>query len=519
MAKNKKNQPKPLKKSAITLAEFRSSHFLGKGFNTDMYYVGFANTLYPILKKMIGENSKFSDAAVRDLVLNLVCYLEDLVSQTGVWEAFVSLHKKKYGREMPFFDTDDEYYSREFPCVQAICFLIWFTLNGYSSDTFLNPCNPFTRIMAEALTPMLMDAYDNAPDTPGRPKLLSEDELKVPLFYQIRNICYWLCTRCYLTRIRDTESISRQLEAVASDFFGMEDTSYIKEAYLSFNTKIGPLGIKPQEWLAEILELYPEEGENQFIHLVKGLESLPYSIYTYREVRKDGAILGALNGDEMNLSAYTMPNLEMPSGVAPGGSAFMSLVLFDGQWMLNGLGMQGAPAELYQKARENWLKNREDRKCTYDLMFKRLKKKRIGICSGYDDYISMFPEIDRERFMNVPDDIKNCENLLYFLNSDSTLTFLPEWGRCVKLRGNKFYDKKEAEKDALCLILDHDLTTPEMRSCLIDNNLVPDAALNSLESVNAGKTLFQNNIRFLNDYVGRDGVEVFSEDMNLADEK
>ena len=48
---------------------------------------------------------------------------------------------------------------------------------------------------------------------------------------------------------------------------------------------------------------------------------------------------------------------------------------------------------------------------------------------------------------------------------------------------------------------------------------MPDAAFNSLESVNAGKTLFQNNIRFLNDYVGRDGVEVFSEDMNLADEK
>ena len=62
----------------------------------------------------------------------------------------------------------------------------------------------------------------------------------------------------------------------------------------------------------------------------------------------------------------------------------------------------------------------------------------------------------------------------------------------------------------LQLIMDHDLATSEMRQYIIDNNLIPDAAMQSVESEKAGKELFQNNMRFLNDYMSRDSMEVFS---------
>ena len=521
MTKNKKTIPKPIKRSLITISEFRSRHYRNSAFNTDMYYIGVANRLYPFLTKMIGKDDKrFEDSVVRELTLNLVCYLEDLVSQAGVWEAFVSLHLKKYGREMPFYDTDDEFYSREFPCIQAVRFIVWMTLNANSSDTFLNPDNPFMHMMSLGVLPMLIEAYDNAPDTPSRPALVPEEKMGVPLFYQIRNMCHWLCTGCYLTRIHDTELISELLNPLSEKFFngdsGKDD--YLKEAYISFNAKIGPLALCAQEWLAEIVNIYHEEEEKEFIPLLRELTSLPYSIYSYKELRKEGAVLLALDGSEMELSAFTMPDCRMPAELSENESALMSLVYFGGKWMMNGIAAQGLPRDLYANARRTLIKNIDNRKQTFKSLLGFMKK-RIGVCAGYEAYLDMFPGIDRKRFMNVPDDIRTADNLLYFLNDDSVVTLLPEWGRCVKIRGNKFYDKKESEDDGICLILDHDLTTPEMRECLIDKNLVPDAALNSMDSVKAGKKLFQDNIRFLNDYTDRDTILVFSNDMFLGDDQ
>jgi len=521
MAKSKKNQPKPFKRSAITLAEFRSRHFHDMSFSTDMYYVGFANTIYPIIKKMIGRSERYGDAVIRELVLNLTGYLEDLVSRAGVWEAFVSLHKKKYGRELPFYDTDDEFYSREFPCHQAVSFLIWSTFNANSPDTILNPKNPFMSMLSLALLPYMIDAYDDAPDTFGRAELMPEEKLGVPLFYQIRDLCFWLCKSCYLTRVRDFDSISGGLDVLETKFFDAvnSSSSYLREAFIPFNAKIGPLGITAQEWLAEILEISHGEGEEQYIPIIKELRSLPYSIYAYKEVQKNGGILKALDGSEIELSAYTMANAEIPSVVKTDDSAIMSLVYFDGRWMMNGLAAQGISPACYNNARENWIENDEFRKRSFAASLKLFKKKRIGVCAGYEAYLDMYPCIDRKKFRNVPDNIRNCDNLLYYLNDDSLVTLLPGWGSCVKIRGNKLYNKKEAEEDAHSLIFDHDLTTREMRTYLVDNNLIPDAALKSVESMKAGKKLFQDNIRFLSDYTDRDTMEVFSKDMILADKR
>lgn len=43
-----------------------------------------------------------------------------------------------------------------------------------------------------------------------------------------------------------------------------------------------------------------------------------------------------------------------------------------------------------------------------------------------------------------------------------------------------------------------------MREYIIKNKLIPDAALSSVISVEAGRELFQKNIRFFNDYSDRD---------------
>lgn len=88
---------------------------------------------------------------------------------------------------------------------------------------------------------------------------------------------------------------------------------------------------------------------------------------------------------------------------------------------------------------------------------------------------------------------------------------LPGWASCVKIKDNPYYDEKDASDDGLSLIFDHSLSTPEMREYIIKNKLIPDAALNSVVSVEAGRKLFQKNIRFFNDYAGRDLMSYIGE--------
>ena len=94
--------------------------------------------------------------------------------------------------------------------------------------------------------------------------------------------------------------------------------------------------------------------------------------------------------------------------------------------------------------------------------------------------------------------------MLYFVNQNGTITLLPGWGSSVKIKDNPYYDEEEAKHDGLALIFNHSLSTPEMRNYIIKNKLIPDAALTSVISPEAGRELFQNNISFFNDYSDRD---------------
>ena len=176
-----------------------------------------------------------------------------------------------------FFPYDDDK-----PSFHAVLFLLWYVANDVNPDTVLNPDNPTLRMLAMSLMPDLLKAYDDAPDTPARPILLSEEESGIPLFYQIRNLCAWLCDRCYLTCINDIDKvttefrdfINRMIQSV--DDYDPERESYAIDSFVPMNALIGPLAIPAYEWLAEIVSLYHEPEEEEYISILETLKSRPY---------------------------------------------------------------------------------------------------------------------------------------------------------------------------------------------------------------------------------------------------
>lgn len=522
MSKSKKIKTKfvPYK---ITRFEFCATHFNAEQYPSDMFYVGLANRIYPTIQKVFSAHPGFTIEVSKRMSIILACYVEDLVAGSGVWSAFTSLYKKKYKNSFPFYNIRERSsflpYDDELPSFHAVLFLLWYVANGVNPETVLNPNNPVLRMLAMALMPDLAKAYDEAPDTPARPMLMPEKEIGIPLFYQIRNLCEWLCDRCYLTHINDKEKVMKEFEDFISHVFrsiGSCDKGaeiYALESFVPMNALIGPLAIPAYEWLSEIVNLYHEPEEEVYIPVLESLKSRPYEYYMYETVGERELILKDVNGEKITLSASTMPGERFAPEVIPGKSALLSLVLVDGVWLMNGLGLQGLPSEIYEECRRSHREKKEQRKEVYKYLMKAFSKKRIGVCGSYEEYMNLAYGDNAPKAKGDPkllSDIRDAGNLLYFLNTDGTVSMLPGWATCVKIKDNPYYDEDDAEHDGLALIFDHSLSTPEMRDYIIKNKLIPDAALSSVISIEAGRKLFQKNIRFFNDYSNRDSMPFVS---------
>lgn len=518
MSKSKKIKP-AITPYKITRLEFCATHFNAAQFPSDMFYVGVANRVYPVIYKVFGAQPGFTPAVSRHMAITLACYVEDLVAGSGVWAAFISLYKKKYGNSFPFYNISEQTslfsYDDEIPSFHAVLFLLWYVANEVNPESILNPGNPALRMLAMTLMPDLIKAYDDAPDTPARPILMPERESGIPLFYQIRNLCSWLCSSCYLTCINDIDKTINEFENFIDQMLHSvenEDESakaYAIDSFVPMNALIGPLALPAYEWLAEIVDLYHEPEEEMYIPILKALKSRPYEYYRYKTVGESELILEDLNGEKLTLSPDTMPDERFSPEIVPGQTALLSLVQVDGVWMMNGLGLQVLPEELFDECRKAHRKKAKEHKDTYNYLMKAFNNRRIGVCGSHEEYMKMAfgdnpPKANGDS--KLFDDIRNAGNLLYFLNTDGTVSVLPGYATCVKIKDNPYYDKESASHDGLAIILNHSLSTAEMREYIIKNKLIPDAALSSVISPEAGRKMFQKNIRFLNDYAGRDSM-------------
>lgn len=520
MSKAKKSKS-AFNSNKITRLDFSATHFKAWQLPSDMFYTGVANKVYPLIQKVFSAQPGFTPATSKRMAIILACYVEDLVAGSGVWAAFTSLFKKKYGKSFPFYNIREQSdffpYDDDKPSFHAVLFLLWYVANDVNPDTVLNPGNPALRMLAMSLMPDLLKAYDDAPDTPARPILLSEEESGIPLFYQIRNLCAWLCDRCYLTRINDIDKvttefrdfINRMIQSV--DDYDPERESYAIDSFVPMNALIGPLAIPAYEWLAEIVSLYHEPEEEEYISILETLKSRPYGYYKYETVGESELILRDVKGEILTLAAASMPGGRFSPDIMPGRSALLSLVLVDGVWLMNGLGVHGLPEEVYEECRKIHIAKEKNHKEAYKYLMMSFGKKRMGVCGSYEEYIKLAYRGDdpnAEVDTKLLADIRDAGNLLYFLNSDGIVSILPGWAQSVRMNDNPYYDSNSASHDGIALIMDHSLSTAEMRQYIIKHKLVPDAALSSVISPEAGRDMFQKNIRFLNDYSDRDTMPV-----------
>ncbi|TVQ14022.1 MAG: DUF3843 family protein [Bacteroidetes bacterium] len=224
---------------------------------TDSYYLKLCNE---VKQSMVSSEYYFvlglyyDKEDIDDLACFLTSYFEDLISGTQIWNTFVRLHKKLYGKWLPFYETN-EYFEEEIN-LQDISFLIWYYTNTFQTEKFIHPNNEFIFHLSENVFQVFDRAWEYAPENESLKKIYQIAAHETD-FYLARHLIDNVLFRTYLfytdTGIDLNESLLKVIEEYSKD---QNIMTYLNESrdhsVHNFHTRL--LGFTGKEWVSEILK-------------------------------------------------------------------------------------------------------------------------------------------------------------------------------------------------------------------------------------------------------------------------
>ena len=155
----------------------------------DTYYLKLCNRVQEVIKDFIILRMYLTEEETGDLSCFLTAYFEDQISQTGLWQTFVRLHRELYGKWLPFYDTGSDYYEDEING-QDLCFLCWYYLNSRETERMISPYNDFLSELSQQVLEVFEEAWEVAPEN----ELLREA-------YQLPENCDYYQARMLMDKI------------------------------------------------------------------------------------------------------------------------------------------------------------------------------------------------------------------------------------------------------------------------------------------------------------------------------
>lgn len=232
---------------------------------TDPFYFRLSNRLADIIseQKLLAD---WPESANIRVALGLTSYLQDILTDSGVWRSFINHHNELYGKWLPFYSLTDDYIPHELN-VEDVRFLIWYTLTMNCEEKRVwDPMDADIERAARILHDELDKVYENE-DTP-----IPEDyhisrglELGNPAEAdEMFHFGNWLFMHCYLMTPAYAMTLTEML--MNPELQGGENMELLKQK-LEESMMVdptGPLALYLREWLFLIIEnRMPPAPKNQ----------------------------------------------------------------------------------------------------------------------------------------------------------------------------------------------------------------------------------------------------------------
>lgn len=505
----KKKIIKNKSKILVTTRDWVAVHPKDLHCAADPLYAQLSSRLANFLYGIVGDSDTVTKDDFKIIGIDLAAYLEDKINGINLWNSFISLYREKYGREYPFFDVKSEDLIPDEPNLPDIRFLLWRGFSVSDPDSILNPLMEALQPVVEGVYDMLMEEFESIPESPELVEALYSPEIyDDPI--KFRQLCCWIANNAYLTCIADPEE---SLMSVYETYYGFFEDSYPEsvlfygmQSYYSFNTKCGPLALPTTKWLGRMLEMSDVttlRATGDKIGAIRTLSLLPYEVVS---VGADSCLLRSLSGSEMKLS-FMMLREDSIKDIKSGQVLITSLFDYEGSWQVNGLMSISDKKETIKAGIKEYTEKKDNQHRAYKYLTERNGGKRIGVAKDWTE-LSVRLEMDKAYTSEdeYHEEVKKSKNILYFIDSDGSMSVVPELGAAVALPDNKYYDKEFAEENGSVLITGN-MASDELRKYLIENRLIPDACLVGDEPESCDpKEWFSENASFINDFCHTDEI-------------
>ncbi|WP_168354558.1 DUF3843 family protein [Palleniella muris] len=450
----------------------------GKPYATDSEYADIANRVYYILFGTNDGRRIVTAEECFEMAMILTLYYEDCISGLGLWQAFVNKHRELYGKWLPFYDIDEaEYYPDEVN-LPDVKFLLWLYLTSNNELTLTNPFLPWIEEQATEIHALFESEFEktamNEPLVEQFYEMAGSND-----FFVVKELLTWLCEKAYLLYYSGgIEAYINLFEEKLNDRFEQAfPYSFLHYATMSMvavSTPIGPLALKPKEWLCEMCKA---TGNDKNLETLSNMDYRDFTLYRIVGITPETLKVLSPKDETMEIAIDSINPTEQKS-VKNCTYLTTSLVHFNGLWNVNGL------CSMVKKSDDSNAKEHYDEICQGVADNKKTTAKNKEMC---EDMMSK----------NHGKRIIFNDNRVVIIAEDNSILEMKTYHNTLKSPDNPYYDKEAAQNDGVKLILNRESMPAAHLRMLIDTGCFADAMIPYPGDETRGKRLLQENMRFL----------------------
>ena len=472
--------------------------------SVDQYYVGIANEIHKRLYSSTIADAFEEEENIRYTSLCLAAWFEDVISQTGIWQAFTAECRKRYGAYLPFYPIKGDYFPDEIN-LEDIRFLLWhhiqYLCRGISA---INPENPGIEQTAQEIYGLLAEEYETAPENERMQEFLYHSAMGEEDFFRYREILDWFHYQCYFNienvaqcrdeaeRLLDDEKITPEMA---------ETLIYATRTSLTFKGRRNLLSLTSPEWLALIGKAHPE---HQLWGKVKARENSCYLLEKEDDEFLYVKDLCSEDEGEFKITKKSLNLSAIRSREAGKSTLICELIYFGNAWWQCGMLLENKYNQKMAEYVDDLTKQKEktNEKAAFHDFIKASGGKSFVFCQSQEeisDFLLNKMDYNLKEGLDIPR--INTENgAMLMANPHTGLHIQFKLCECIKSPDNPNYNKEEAEKNAIMFIVNPDIIPYQLSCILQDEGMLPDAYLNSLQRKEYGQEFIRKNAHFLTDY-------------------
>ena len=472
--------------------------------SVDQYYVGIANEIHKRLYSSTIADAFEEEENIRYTSLCLAAWFEDVISQTGIWQAFTAECRKRYGAYLPFYPIKGDYFPDEIN-LEDIRFLLWhhiqYLCRGISA---INPENPGIEQTAQEIYGLLAEEYETAPENERMQEFLYHSAMGEEDFFHYREILDWFHYQCYFNienvaqcrdeaeRLLDDEKITPEMA---------ETLIYATRTSLTFKGRRNLLSLTSPEWLALIGKAHPE---HQLWGKVKARENSCYLLEKEDDEFLYVKDLCSEDEGEFKITKKSLNLSAIRSREVGKSTLICELIYFGNAWWQCGMLLENKYDQKMAEYVDDLTKQKEktNEKAAFHDFIKASGGKSFVFCQSQEeisDFLLNKMDYNLKEGLDIPR--INTENgAMLMANPHTGLHIQFKLCECIKSPDNPNYNKEEAEKNAIMFIVNPNIIPYQLSCILQDEGMLPDAYLNSLQRKEYGQEFIRKNAHFLTDY-------------------